>query len=240
MAALFLAFTAVVVAGIAAALSRWLDGRRRGAALVGISAWVLYVGALGLSGALASAAAPPRIIFILIPVVLTTMFLVRSDIGRELALSIPTPLLIGAQGFRVVVELFIHQFWSAGLLPRMLTYEGANFDILAGLSAPVVAWLLASRRFSARIVLGWNVLGLMLLANIVVRAILTTPALQLLATEMPNRALGIFPFTFIPGLMAPLALMLHVLSIRALLASIRSNRPSQPAPAHASTTGETS
>jgi hypothetical protein len=84
------------------------------------------------------------------------------------------------------------------------------------------------------------VLGLVLLANIVVRAILTTPALQLLAAEVPNRALGIFPFTFVLGLMAPLALMLHVLSIRALLAATRRNRPSPPAPAHASTTGETS
>jgi hypothetical protein len=109
----------------------------------------------------------------------------------------------------------------------MLTYEGANFDIVAGLSAPVVAWLTASRRLSSRLALAWNVFGLVLLANIVVRAILPTPALQALVTEVPNRAL-MFPFTFIPGLMAPLALTLHVLAIRALLEGLRAKRAPQP------------
>jgi hypothetical protein len=62
----------------------------------------------------------------------------------------------------------------------------------------------------------------------VVRAILTTPALQALVTEVPNRALGMFPFTFIPGLMVPLTLTLHVLAIRALLAGVRAKRAPQP------------
>jgi hypothetical protein len=62
----------------------------------------------------------------------------------------------------------------------------------------------------------------------VVRAILTTPALQALVTEVPNRALGMFPFTFIPSLMVPLALTLHVLAIRALLAGVRAKRAPQP------------
>jgi hypothetical protein len=110
----------------------------------------------------------------------------------------------------------------------MLTYEGSNFDILAGLSAPVIAWLIANGRLSSRLALAWNVFGLMLLANIVLRAILTTPALQALVTEVPNRALGMFPFTFIPGLMVPLALVLHVLAIRALLAGVRSKHVLEP------------
>jgi hypothetical protein len=226
---LFLVFTGLVVAGIAAAIVGYLDTRRRKIALLVLAAWVLYTGSLGFSGMLANpTAVPPRIALILIPVLLGVLFLARSDAGRDLALSIPVGLLIGAQVFRVIVELFIHQFWSVGLLPKMLTYEGANFDIVAGLSAPVVAWLTASRRLSSRLALAWNVFGLVLLANIVVRAILTTPALQALVTEVPNRALGMFPFTFIPGLMAPLALTLHVFAIRALLEGLRAKRAPQP------------
>jgi len=37
-----------------------------------------------------------------------------------------------------------------------------------------------------------------------------------------------FPFTFIPSLMVPLALTLHVLAIRALLAGVRAKRAPQP------------
>ena len=226
MAWLFLIFTALVVAGVAAAIVRYLGGRRRWIALTILIAWVAYTGALGYSGALASADAP-RIALILVPTLVGVLLLAISDAGRTLALSIPLSLLIGAQTFRVIVELFIHQLWSVGLMPRMLTYEGANFDILAGLSAPVVAWLVARGRLSSRLALAWNVLGLVLLANIVGRAILTTPALQVLVTEVPNRAVGTFPFTFIPGVMAPLALALHVLAIRALLAGLRAERAAQ-------------
>jgi hypothetical protein len=229
MAWLFLAFTALVVAGIAVAIVRYLDSRRRTIGLLVLAAWVLYTGSLGVSGVLANPTArPPRIMLILIPIVLFVTFLARSHSGCDLALSLPISLLIGAQAFRVIVEVFIHQLWSMGLLPKMLTYEGANFDIAVGISAPVVAGLVASWRLSSRIVLAWNVFGLVLLANIIVRAILTTPAFQALITEVPNRALGMFPFTFIPGLMAPLALVLHVLAIRALIAGVRAKPASQP------------
>ena len=227
MASLFLIFTVLVVGGVAAAILRYLDDRRRWIALSILVAWVVYTGTLGLSGALASTGGVPRIALILVPTLAGVLFLAFSDAGRSMALGIPLSLLIGAQTFRVIVELFIHQLWSVGLMPRMLTYQGANFDILAGLSAPVVAWLVAHGRLSNRLALAWNVLGLVLLANIVGRAILTTPALQVLVTEVPNRAVGTFPFTFIAGVMAPLALTLHVLAIRALLARPRAERAAQ-------------
>jgi len=222
MAPLFLLFTALIVAGLVVGLVRYLDGRRRWIALFILAAWLLYATWLGYSGVLASpSGTPPRPVLVLIPALLGAFYLAFSNAGRDLALSIPVSLLIGVQAYRIVVELFIHQFWIAGLMPRMLTYEGANFDIVAGLSAPIVAWLFAKRRLSIRLALAWNVLGLLLLANIVARAILTTPAVHALVTEVPNRALGTFPFTFIPGFMAPLALILHVLALRALLAGDR-------------------
>jgi hypothetical protein len=40
--------------------------------------------------------------------------------------------------------------------------------------------------------------------------------LKLISTEVPNVAMGIFPYAFIPGFLAPLAVTLHVLAIRAI------------------------
>ena len=37
--------------------------------------------------------------------------------------------------------------------------------------------------------------------------------------EVPNLAIGTFPYTFLAGFFAPTAVLLHVLSLRALLAS---------------------
>jgi len=54
------------------------------------------------------------------------------------------------------------------------------------------------------------------LINVASRAVLTSPgALHLFHAEVPNVAMGMFPFSLIPGFMAPLAVMLHVLALRA-------------------------
>jgi hypothetical protein len=42
---------------------------------------------------------------------------------------------------------------------------------------------------------------------------LSAPAIAWIS--LPNVAMGMFPFSFIPGFMAPLAVMLHVLALRA-------------------------
>ena len=54
MAPLFLLFTGLLVAGLVAAMVRYLDGRRRSIALVVLAAWLLYATWLGYSGVLAS------------------------------------------------------------------------------------------------------------------------------------------------------------------------------------------
>jgi hypothetical protein len=98
----------------------------------------------------------------------------------------------------------------------MLTFHGANFDILIGISAPVVAVLYARHAIDARAALIWNAVGIVSLANVVVRNVLISPAVHLISTEVPNAAIGSFPYSFIPTLIVPLALALHVLAIRSL------------------------
>jgi hypothetical protein len=89
--------------------------------------------------------------------------------------------------------------------------------MLIGFSAPVVAWCLSTKRLAPRIAIAWNLLGIAMLANVVVRSILTAPGPTHLPTsDILNRAFAHFPYTFIPGLLAPLGVLLHVLAIRGL------------------------
>jgi hypothetical protein len=68
-----------------------------------------------------------------------------------------------------------------------------------------------------KLALVWNVLGLLALANVVTRAVLTAAGpLNLIQAEVPNRMFGTFPFLFIPGFFVPLAVVLHALAIRAI------------------------
>jgi hypothetical protein len=104
----------------------------------------------------------------------------------------------------------------------MLTFAGANVDIYIGASALVIAWLSMRGWWGERLALLWNVLGLLSLANIVTRAVLTAPGpLNLIHAEVPNRMIGTFPFMFIPGFFVPLALVLHVLAIRSIASHAR-------------------
>jgi hypothetical protein len=218
MSTLFLIFVAAISMLLAAGIVRYLPRNYRISTLAGLAVWIAYGGILGYTGVIANTSAlPPGMFYMLAPIIMLVMFMARSRIGETVALNVPLWLLMGMESFRLVVEVFLHELWLDGQLPKMLTYQGANFDILIGISAPIVAWLLVSRRISNRMALAWNVIGIAMLANVAVRAVLTSPGpLHFISTEVPNVAIGTFPFTYIPGLMVPLALVLHVLSIRAL------------------------
>ena len=215
MSASFLAFSLVLANVIAAGIVRYFRGGVRSTALIGLALWVLYAGALGYSGILANPTRrPPGIALLLAPFVLWVIALTRLGVGRVIGESVPLQVLVGMQGFRFVVELYLDQLWSAGMLPRMMTFHGTNFDILVGASAPFMAFLIARQRISTKTVRAWNVVGLLVLSNVVARGILSAPGpLQFLHADFPNRAIGTFPFTYIAGLMVPLAATLHVASL---------------------------
>ncbi|MDD5409922.1 MAG: hypothetical protein PHF31_00670 [Methylobacter sp.] len=227
MSTLFLVFVFAVIMLLAAGIVRYLSPDYRLPALLGLTAWIAYGGILGYMGVIAnSSTLPPGMFYLLAPIIMFVMFMARSRIGATVALSFPIWLLMGMESFRFVVEIFLHQLWIGGQVPKMLTYQGANFDILIGISAPIVAWLLFSRRISNQMALAWNVIGIVMLANVAARGVLTTPGpLHFISTEVPNVAIGTFPFTYIPGLMVPLALVLHVLSIRGLRLRMREVAP---------------
>jgi len=76
--------------------------------------------------------------------------------------------------------------------------EGANVDIYVGASAPLFAWLSTRGRLGMKFALAWNVLGLLALTNVVIRAVLTAPGpFNLIHAEVPNLMMGAFPFMFI-------------------------------------------
>jgi hypothetical protein len=215
--ALFLSFVAAVVLATVIAAFQYLVLGYRAQFAAGFGAWVVFAAALGVSGMLANATLrPPAILYVFIPTFTLVAFLARSRVGGVVASSIPVAVLMGAESLRIIVELFLERLWHAGQLPRMLTFHGANFDILIGLSAPVVAVLYARHAIGARVALIWNIVGIASLANVVVRNVLISPAIHLISTEVPNTAIGTFPYSFIPALIVPLAMVLHVLAIRSL------------------------
>ena len=225
-ASLFFALVVATAAGIACAAWRYLPRRSLTTVLLALPIWLVYVGTLSMLGIVGNAGLkPPGVVYLFVPVFLYMFFFaVRSRAAAAAALAFPLWLLTAAQVFRVAVEVGLHRLGVEGLVPRLMTYDGGNVDIVIGLTAPIVAWLAASGRISRRLALGWNILGLLALANVAVRAALTAPGpLHFIHADVPNLAIGMFPYTYIAGFFAPLAVLLHVLSIRALRVKARAD-----------------
>ncbi len=218
-ATLFLGFVATMATVVVALIARYLNRQAAFSVSVGLSVWFFYADLIGYFGVVKNTAMrPPGIAFLVVPILcFLIFFIVRFSADARVALAFPLWIILITQCFRIGVELFLHQLWIDGLVPKMLTFEGANVDIFIGVSAPLIAWVSTRGRLGMRLALTWNVLGLLALANVVIRAVLTAPGpFNLIHAQVPNLMFGTFPFMFIPGFFVPLAVVLHVLAIRAI------------------------
>jgi hypothetical protein len=222
----FLVYIGLIAAIVAAMLWRTFRGGGAALALAVLALWLGYAGAFSWFGLLGDPnMRPPGTALLVGPVFAALVLIVVLPAGRRLAATLPLTLLIGFQLFRVGPELTIVELHHQGLAPELLTLPGGNVELLVALSAPIVAWIVTRGAIGRRIAFGWNVLGLLSLLNVAVRAVLSAPGpLNLIHADVPNLAFSSFPFGLIPGFMAPLAFVTHALTFRALgLASLSSN-----------------
>jgi hypothetical protein len=100
-----------------------------------------------------------------------------------------------------------------------MTFEGRNFDILAGITAPIIAYLgIRITGVNRPLLLIWNFVCLGLLINIVVNALFAAPTpVQKFAFDQPNIAILYFPFSWLPTFIVPIVLFGHLISIKQLL-----------------------
>ena len=123
-------------------------------------------------------------------------------------------VLTQLQVFRVFVEIVFWLLFVQNLLPKQMTFEGRNFDIIAGITSLLAAqFFLNSRGW----MIAWNIIGLGLLINIVSIAILSMPtSRRIFENEPANTIVTQFPFIFLPTFLVPLAYILHFISLKKL------------------------
>jgi hypothetical protein len=117
------------------------------------------------------------------------------------------------------VEIVLFFLFTYKTVPELMTFEGRNFDILSGITAPVIFYFAFIRQqLNRQILLIWNFICLGLLVNIVTNAILSAPfPFQQFAFDQPNIAVLYFPFIWLPCCVVPLVLLSHLAAIRQLL-----------------------
>jgi hypothetical protein len=88
--------------------------------------------------------------------------------------------------------------------------------VLTGITAIVVAFLVARGLAGRRLVVAWNIAGLALLVNVVTIAILSTPVFRYFGDAGLNVFVTYPPFVWLPAVMVLAALAGHLLIFRAV------------------------
>jgi len=204
---------ALLVAAVIVVLVRRAGGSAPRVA-AGLAVFLAAMWLLGASGLLADPV-PPKPFLLLVPAIACSLwFCLRSRAGDALAANAPLAALVALQAFRLPLELLMHGWAREGALPLQMTFAGQNWDIATGALALVVAPLAARSR---ALVFAWNVLGLLLLANIVTVAILSMPGpLRVFTADPANVLVFRAPYTWLPGFFVQVALAGHILVFRAL------------------------
>lgn len=142
-----------------------------------------------------------------------TVARILSDPGTPARLALP-------QTFRVVGGVFLIVL-GLSALPAIFAVPAGVGDIAVGVSAPFVAWRLSNGTGRRRAV-WFNVLGIVDLAVAVGIGFLAgTGPTNLLHVTPTTEALTVLPLALIPATAVPLAVALHVISLRHLRTTSR-------------------
>jgi nitrogen fixation-related uncharacterized protein len=190
--------------------------------LLGLTIWLFIQAVLSLKNvySLNTNSFPPKIIlFGIAPTILTILLLFISKKGRAFIDSLDLAKITLINTVRIPVEIILYLLFINKVIPELMTFEGRNFDILAGISAPIIAYFgIQKGKFSSNTILIWNFVSLGLLINIIINALFSAPSpFQKFAFDQPNIAILNFPFSWLPTFIVPIVLFGHLVSIRKLI-----------------------
>jgi hypothetical protein len=187
---------------------------------MGFVIWLAFQAVLTLGGFYANDpnSFPPKIVlFGILPIMVLTLSLFIIPQTRKVIESFSIVSITYLHIVRIPVEIALYWLFIEKTIPEIMTFEGRNFDILAGITAPVMVYLY-KKGLNPKFLIVWNIMALILLANIVFTAIFSTETpLQKFGFEQPNIAIIHFPFSWLATFIVPAVLFSHLVSLRILL-----------------------
>lgn len=156
----------------------------------------------------------PRFVFVLLPTILFIIYALRPSqiewMHQHRDLNKSTFL----HTVRIVVEIVLLYLFINKMVPELMTFEGRNFDILAGLTAPIIGYLFINQNIGLKVLLIWNVIGLCLVLFVLINGILSAELpIQQFGFDQPSKAITYFPFILLPAVVVPIVVYTHVTDI---------------------------
>jgi hypothetical protein len=127
---------------------------------------------------------------------------------RRFTLSLDPRVLASLQTARVIGVIF-PILAARGVFPELFARPAGYGDLFIGVSAPLVALLLATPRHRLAFIV-WQILGI---TDLVVAVGLGTTAPLIAPGSIPMAAITVLPLSLIPTFLVPLFLIIHAISI---------------------------
>lgn len=156
-------------------------------------------------------------ILILGSTIVCNVLLFRSSAARAVLDAIPVHWFATIQVYRIIGVMFL-LLAADGLLPAYFANSTGWGDILVGVTAPFVGYLLWKDTEKFRMVgFLWCIVGIVDLLLVLYKAINSAPGpLQATSFDLPTVIIGYFPMPIVPLLVVPISLILHIQMIRKL------------------------
>ncbi len=188
--------------------------RAMGIILATLFGWLAIQFAIDQTGFYLSSALPPRIpLLMILPVFLFTGIFLFWKRNSEVLHAIPIYIPIAYQSFRAVIEVLFYFTFLQGILPIQVTFEGANYDVLLGISAIVMGFYAYRSSASKKILIAWNFLGIGVILFAAFTFVTSLYFPEFWGTGGFSDRFIHFPFLLLPSFFMPSAIFMHVLSI---------------------------
>lgn len=186
-----------------------------------LTLWLVVTGILAFKEFfIETTATPPMFIFAVAPAFIFILIVMVSKKGHAFTNTLDVRSLTLLHIVRIPVEVVLYWLAVEKVIPDLMTFEGRNFDIICGITAPVIYFVCfrGTKVLNQKLLLAWNFICLGLLLNIVLHAVLSAPfSFQQFAFDQPNIAVLYFPFVWLPSFIVMLVLLSHLVVISRLL-----------------------
>lgn len=179
--------------------------------------WYIYLFLIERSGILLSMEMPPKFpLLIFSPFVIFLIIFYFRNRKNKSVQAIPIKWPIYFQSFRVFVELLILYTFFSGIIPKSASFEGYNYDILMGLTAPIVALLVyRTNNLKKRVAYFWNMVGIIMIlwVGFIIASSLYFPTIWGGAESLVSDDFLKFPYLLLPAFLAPMGIFMHVIAL---------------------------
>ena len=157
---------------------------------------------------------PPRFLLVLIPTIIIIIIGLTKKPLKRIIEKRNTKTSTFIHTVRIPIEIVLFYLFMNEMLPRLMTFEGRNFDILAGITAPVIGILWLKKIIGRNTLIAWNIVSLFLVLFILINGILSSELpIQIFGFEQPNRAVNYFPFVLLPATVVPIIIYTHLTDV---------------------------